>query len=142
MERLLRILPFPPKKTLRRYFPAEGFGVRRKDECVAAAVVRNGRFPYLESRKNVIILLGTHCYLWRHIMGTFLKYVLYLILLIIVFLVGKGIYDGNIDKTTTVGEVVSQVGDGTKQMVKDTGDAVGEAVDNYRAAPKKDIVIE
>lgn len=75
-------------------------------------------------------------------MGTFLKYVLYLILLIIVFLVGKGIYDGNIDKTTTVGEVVSQVGDGTKQMVKDTGDAVGEAVDNYRAAPKKDIVIE
>ncbi len=75
-------------------------------------------------------------------MGTFLKYVFYLILLVVIFLVGKGIYDGNIDKTTTVGEVVSQVGDGTKQIVKDTGNAVEEAVDDYQAAPKRDIVVE
>ncbi len=75
-------------------------------------------------------------------MGTFLKYVFYLILLVVIFLVGKGIYDGNIDKTTTVGEVVNQVGDGTKQIVKDTGNAVEEAVDDYQSAPKKEIVVQ
>ncbi len=75
-------------------------------------------------------------------MGTFLKYVFYLVLIVIIYLVGKGIYDGDINKTTTVGSVVEQVNDGAQQMVKDTGNAVENAVDDYRAAPKKDIVVE
>ncbi len=42
-------------------------------------------------------------------MGTFLKYLFYLVLIIVIYLVGKGIYEGNIDRDTTVGEVVEQV---------------------------------
>lgn len=75
-------------------------------------------------------------------MGTFLKYLFYLILIIVIYLVGKGIYEGNIDKETTVGQVVNQVESGTRQMAKDTSDAVENAVDEYKAAPKKDVVVQ
>lgn len=75
-------------------------------------------------------------------MGTFLKYLFYLVLIIVIYLVGKGIYDGSIDKETTVGQVVDQVDSGTKQLAKDTGDAIDDAVDNYKAQPKKTIVVQ
>ncbi len=75
-------------------------------------------------------------------MGTFLKYLFYLLLLVVIFLVAKGIYDGNIDRETTVGEVVSQVEDGTQEMAKDAGNAVDKAVDKYRSSPKKDIELD
>lgn len=65
-------------------------------------------------------------------MGTFLKYLFYLILIIVIYLVGKGIYDGTIDKQTTVGSVVEQVDTGAKQMAKDAGDAIDSTVDQAR----------
>ncbi len=65
-------------------------------------------------------------------MGTFLKYLFYLILVIVIYLVGKGIYDGTIDKQTTVGSVVEQVDTGAKQMARDAGDAIDEAVDSAK----------
>lgn len=61
-------------------------------------------------------------------MGTFLKYVIYAILIVVLYLVGKGIYDGAINEQTTVGEVVDQVGEGSKQMAKDGVDAIDNAV--------------
>ena len=72
-------------------------------------------------------------------MGTFLKYLFYLVLIIVIYLVGRGIYKGNIDKQTTVGEVVDQVESGSKQMMQDTGDAVENAIDDYKNAPKREI---
>lgn len=71
--------------------------------------------------------------------GTFLKYLFYLVLIIVIYLVGRGIYEGNIDKQTTVGEVVDQVESGSKQMMQDTGDAVENAIDDYKNAPKREI---
>lgn len=61
-------------------------------------------------------------------MGTFFKYVIYAILIVVLYLVGKGIYDGAINEQTTVGEVVDQVGEGSKQMAKDSVDAIDNAV--------------
>lgn len=72
-------------------------------------------------------------------MGTFLKYLFYLVLIIVIYLVGRGIYEGNIDKQTTVSEVVDQVESGSKQMMQDTGDAVENAIDDYKNAPKREI---
>ncbi len=65
-------------------------------------------------------------------MGTFLKYLFYLILIIVIYLVGKGIYDGTIDKQTTVGSVVNQVDAGAEQIAKDAGNAIDNAVDSAK----------
>lgn len=66
-------------------------------------------------------------------MGTILKYLFYIILIIVLYLVGRGIYEGQITETTTVGEVMSEVGAGTKDIVKKgvdaTVDAAGDALD-------------
>lgn len=51
-------------------------------------------------------------------MGTFLKYLFYIALVVVIYLVGKGVYEGQIDEKTTVGQVVSDIGTGTKEMVK------------------------
>lgn len=52
-------------------------------------------------------------------MGTILKYLFYIILIVALYLVGRGIYEGQITEKTTVGEVMSDVGTGTKQLVKE-----------------------
>lgn len=78
----------------------------------------------------------------ERVMGTILKYLFYLVLIVVLYLVGRGIYEGQIDKTTTVGEVVNQVDTGAKQMVKDTSNAVENAVDDYKQAPKKEIEVQ
>ena len=86
-------------------------------------------------------------------MGTLLKYVFYIILILVIYLVGRGIYEGQINETTTVGEVVNEVGQGTKEIVKkgvdatvnaaeDATDIAKDKVNEYKAAPKKDIVVE
>lgn len=74
-------------------------------------------------------------------MGTIIKYLFYIILIIVVYLVAKGIYTGDINEKTTVGEVVSDVESGTKQIVKDGVNATQNAVDEYKKEPKKDIKI-
>lgn len=97
-------------------------------------------------------------------MGTILKYLFYIILIIVLYLVGRGIYEGQITETTTVGEVMSEVGAGTKDIVKKgvdvTVDAAGDALnttedkteeavdaakvkaDEYKAAPKEHLVVD
>ena len=75
-------------------------------------------------------------------MGTFLKYVFYLILIVVIYLVGKGIYDGDITEKTTVGQVVDTVETGAAQMAKDSGNAVKEEIQDYQKQPKKEIKIQ
>lgn len=74
-------------------------------------------------------------------MGTIIKYLFYIILIVVVYLVAKGIYTGDINEKTTVGEVVSDVESGTKQIVKDGVNATQNAVEDYKKEPKKDIKI-
>ena len=63
-------------------------------------------------------------------MGTFLKYVFYILLIVVVYLVGKGVYEGSINEQTTVGAVVDQVGEGGKQLAKDGVNAVDNAIND------------
>ncbi|MGN0914617.1 MAG: hypothetical protein ACI4OW_06980 [Alphaproteobacteria bacterium] len=74
-------------------------------------------------------------------MGTFLKYVFYLTLIVVIYLVGKGIYDGQINEQTTVGEVTEQVENGAADMAEKTKDAVVDKLNNYQKAPKKEITV-
>lgn len=68
-------------------------------------------------------------------MGTILKYVFYVALILVVYLVAKGIYTGNINESTTVGQVVSDVGSGTKEIINESIDAAQEAVEDYQKKP-------
>lgn len=74
-------------------------------------------------------------------MGTFLKYLFYIVLIVVVYLVAKGIYNGDINEKTTVGQVVSDVESGSKQIVKESVDAAQNAVEDYKKEPKKEIKI-
>lgn len=85
-------------------------------------------------------------------MGTFLKYLFYIALIIVIYLVGKGVYEGQINEKTTVGEVVSVVKSGTKDLVRSgvnaadsavdkASDKAEEAADNYKKAPKEEVVV-
>lgn len=62
-------------------------------------------------------------------MGTFIKYLFYLILLVVIYLVGRGIYDGNITKETTVGNVIEQVDEGGCELMRETGAEVKSGYD-------------
>lgn len=75
-------------------------------------------------------------------MGTFLKYVFYLALIVIIYLVGKGIYNGQINENTTVGSVIDQVDTGAQGLASEADGAVKNAVDNYQSAPKEDIKVQ
>ncbi len=72
-------------------------------------------------------------------MGTFLKYLFYIALVVVIYLVGKGVYEGQINEKTTVGEVVSDVKSGTKDMVREGVNAADNAIDDYKKAPKEEI---
>lgn len=74
-------------------------------------------------------------------MGSFLKYVFYLVLIVIIYLVGKGIFDGKISEKTTVGEVVSQVETGAQNMVKETDKEINVEAAKYEEAPKAEIKV-
>ncbi len=68
------------------------------------------------------------------IMGTFLKYLAYLLVIVVLYIIIRGFFDGSINSSTTVGGVAEQVNDGTRAMVSDAADAVSEAVDDARQA--------
>ena len=70
-------------------------------------------------------------------MGTLLKYIFYIILIIVIYLVGRGIYEGQINETTTVGEVVRDGGQGAEEMVKKGVAAAGNAADDATDAKNK-----
>lgn len=65
-------------------------------------------------------------------MGTVIKYIIYVLIIIALYIVGKGLYTGSITGSTTVGDVVTQIDSGTREIAKDTANAVNEAVDDVR----------
>ena len=67
-------------------------------------------------------------------MGTILKYIFYVALILVIYLVAKGIYDGKITEDTTVAQVGSNIADGTQQLVSDTKKAINEAAEKAEAA--------
>ena len=77
-------------------------------------------------------------------MGTTLKYLFYIALIIIVYLVGKGIFEGRIDEKTTLGQVVDDVKSGAANMASDAADTAKEVVNEagrrntVRPAPVND----
>ena len=66
-------------------------------------------------------------------MGTILKYIFYGALILVIYLVAKGIYDGKITEDTTVAQVGSNIADGTQQLVSDTKKAIDERADKAKA---------
>lgn len=65
-------------------------------------------------------------------MAKFLKYLIYIFVIIALYIVGKGIYDGDITSSTTIGEVATQVDDGTKNMAIDAAGEVGKAINEVK----------
>ena len=63
-------------------------------------------------------------------MGTLLKYLFYIFLIIVIYLLGVGFYEGTINKDSTVGQVAQDVTEGTKEIVKDGYQATKNAVEN------------
>lgn len=71
-------------------------------------------------------------------MGTFLKYVFYIVVIVVVYLVARGIYDGSITEKTTVGQVVSDVDTGSKELVKDGYQATKKSIENMENKDNKE----
>ena len=92
--------------------------------------------------EKVILFDGVGLYQKEEKMGTFLKYVFYLVLIIVIYLVGKGIYQGEINEKTTVGEVADTVESGAVQMAKDGADSVKEEIKDYQEHPKEEIKVQ
>ena len=70
-------------------------------------------------------------------MGTLLKYLFYIFLIIVIYLLGVGFYEGTINKDSTVGEVATDVTQGTKNIIKDGYQATKETVEDGIDAAKE-----
>ena len=62
-------------------------------------------------------------------MMSFLKYVIYALLGIVLYLVGKGFYDGNFSGSTTVDEMGSQITTEGGNMASSAANMVKKAID-------------
>lgn len=65
--------------------------------------------------------------------GYNLKIYFYIALIIIIYLVGKGIFEGSINETTTVGQVVDDVKSGAADMAADVADTTKKAVEDTKS---------
>ena len=61
-------------------------------------------------------------------MGTVVKYVFYLVIIAILYIVISAMYNGNINKSTTMGEVGTEIKTGAEKMVSDTANGMKDAV--------------
>lgn len=61
-------------------------------------------------------------------MSTILKYLFYLVLIFVIYLLIAGFYDGKISKNSTISEVSEEVSGNAKRIIRNTyTDAVDEA---------------
>lgn len=74
-------------------------------------------------------------------MGTFLKYVFYLALLIIVYLVAKGVFEGNITEDSTVAQVATDVQVGAQNMADEAVQEAKELDGKMNNEMQKDVNI-
>ena len=67
-------------------------------------------------------------------MGAILRYLFYVFVIIVLYLLVVGIYEGTINKNTTLGAVTDDVTQGTQEIISDgykaTKDAFESVVDN------------
>lgn len=52
-------------------------------------------------------------------MGTIVKYIVYILIIIVIYLLGVGFYEGTFNSNSTVGEVSSDVAQSTKEIIDD-----------------------
>lgn len=65
-------------------------------------------------------------------MAKFLKYLIYIFVIIALYIIGKGVYDGEITTSTTLGEVANQVDKGTQTLARDAANEAGKAINEVR----------
>lgn len=63
-------------------------------------------------------------------MGTLLKYIFYIALILLIYIVAKDIYDGKINQDTTVQEIGKSVETQSEQMIDKGINAVKSAADS------------
>lgn len=67
-------------------------------------------------------------------MGAILRYLFYVFVIIVIYLLIVGFYEGTINKNTTLGAVTDDVTQGTQEIISDgykaTKDAFESVVDN------------
>ena len=61
-------------------------------------------------------------------MGTFIKYVFYIVLIAVLYIVISAMYNGDLNKNSTVDEVGTQIKSGAQNMISDTTKAVEDVV--------------
>ena len=61
-------------------------------------------------------------------MGTVVKYVFYLVIIAILYIVISVMYNCNINKSTTMGEVGTEIKTGAEKMLSDTANGIKDAV--------------
>ncbi|MBR2922667.1 MAG: hypothetical protein IKC10_05035 [Alphaproteobacteria bacterium] len=61
-------------------------------------------------------------------MRTVIKYVFYLVLIAILYIVISAMYNGTINKSTTMSEVGTEIKTGAEKMVSDTANGIKDAV--------------
>jgi len=74
-------------------------------------------------------------------MGSFLKYVLYALIVVAIYFVLAGFYEGKLDKNSTIGEmtdhITSNTEDAIQQGLQTTKDAVQRGVEEITTETKE-----
>ena len=63
-------------------------------------------------------------------MGTLLKYLLYALIIVAIYFVAVGFYQGTLNKDSTLGEMTEHVTSNTKEVIKDGYETTKDAVQN------------
>ncbi len=71
-------------------------------------------------------------------MKTLLKYIFYIAVILVIYLIAKGIFEGKINEDTTVSQVGSDIADSTRQLVSDTKKVIDERADKIEKRKAED----
>lgn len=66
-------------------------------------------------------------------MDTLLKYIFYIALIFVIYLVIAGFYQGKINKDSTIGEVTGEVSDNAKRIISNTYDKAADTIQEATA---------
>lgn len=74
-------------------------------------------------------------------MNTILKYVFYIVVLFIIYLIGRSFFAREIDDTTTIGQTIDQVQDKAVNLASNMSHETGQAFDNIKQNVNKSVVL-
>ena len=66
-------------------------------------------------------------------MGTILKYLFYIALIMLIYILAKDIYDGKINGRTDMNELTSQIETSSRELIREGAQAVKEEMDDSKA---------